>query len=55
VPFIEDLQGTPTRLVHATCFTQEQGVDALVGVVHAHDEIIRREMHRHWRKEQGLD
>jgi hypothetical protein len=55
VPFIEDLRGTPTRLVHPTCFTQEQGVDALVAVVHAHDDKIRHELHRHWRKDQGLD
>jgi hypothetical protein len=55
VPFIEDLRGSPTRLVHPTCFAEEEGVEALVAVVHAHDEIVRRNDYRRWRKDQGLD
>ena len=42
VPFIEDLRGTPTRLVHASCFVDEQGVEELIAAVHAHDDIVRR-------------
>jgi hypothetical protein len=55
VPFVEDLRGTPTRLVHPTCFADEEGVKALVAVVHAHDERIRRDEHRCWRKDRELD
>jgi hypothetical protein len=47
---IEDLRGTPTPLVHPSCFAS----DALVAVVHAHDEIVRRNEYRRWRKDQGL-
>jgi hypothetical protein len=55
VPFIEDLRGTPTRLVHPVCFANDEGVAALVAVVHAYDEIVRRDAYRRWRKDQGLD
>ena len=39
-PFVEDRRGTPHRLVHARCFADEAGVDALIEVVHAHDTIV---------------
>lgn len=42
-PFIEDLRGTPSRLVHPTCFADESGVDALVALVTEHDQRIRVE------------
>jgi hypothetical protein len=55
VPFIEDLRSTPTRLVHPSCFAADEGVEALVAVVHAHDQVVRQENHRRWRKDMGLD
>ena len=54
VPFIEDLRGTPTRLVHPACFAKDGDIEALVAVVHAHDEIVRGNDYRRWRKDQGL-
>jgi hypothetical protein len=41
VPFIGDLRGSPTRLVHPACFADEEGAAALTAVVRAHDEIAR--------------
>jgi len=45
-PFIEDLRGTPTRLVHPKCFADECGFDALMALVTAHDQRIRLELSR---------
>jgi hypothetical protein len=39
VPFIGDLRGSPTRLVHSTCFADAEGAEALAALVQAHDEI----------------
>jgi hypothetical protein len=47
-PFIEDLRGIPSRLVHPTCFADESGVDALVALVTEHDQRIRVELSKHW-------
>lgn len=47
-PFIEDLRGTPTRLVHPACFVNEHGLDALLALVAAHDDRMRRELSKHW-------
>jgi hypothetical protein len=55
VPFIEDLRTNPTRLVHPACFASEVGVEALIEVVHQHDSQVRKDQHRQWRREQGLD
>ncbi len=52
-PFIEDLRGTPDRLVHARCLADEAGLDALVSVVHAHDAVVRQEMYRRWQADQA--
>jgi hypothetical protein len=41
VPFIEDLRGSPTRLVHARCFVEERGLDDLLDAVHRNDERMR--------------
>jgi hypothetical protein len=43
VPFIEDLRGTPGRLVHPECFAEERGLDALVSLVTDHDRRMRLE------------
>jgi hypothetical protein len=55
VPFIEDLRTNPLRLVHPACFADAEGVDALVSLVHANDEKVRRDQYLRWRKDQGLD
>jgi hypothetical protein len=47
-PFIEDLRGTPTRLVHPTCFADEHGLDALVALVTEHDQRMRIELSKRW-------
>jgi hypothetical protein len=47
-PFIEDLRGTPTRLVHPKCFADEGGVDALIALVTEHDQRKRAESSKHW-------
>lgn len=54
VPFVEDLRTTPQRLVHPRCFADGQGVDALVGLVHAHDLGVREAEYRHWRASHGI-
>jgi hypothetical protein len=33
IPWIADLRGSPTRLVHPACFARNQGIEALVAVV----------------------
>lgn len=38
VPFIGDLRGSPTRLVHPACFADEEGDAALAALVHVHDQ-----------------
>ncbi len=47
-PFIEDLRGTPSRLVHPRCFADERDVDELVAVVTEHDRRMRLELSKHW-------
>ena len=46
IPFIEDLRGTPRRLVHPQCFAEENGVDHLVRIVTEHDEKVRSDHQR---------
>ena len=46
-PFIEDLRGTPTRLVHPKCFADECGFDALITLVTAHEQRLRLELSKH--------
>jgi hypothetical protein len=53
VPFIEDLRGTPQRLVHPACFAGEAGTDALVDIVHKHDKLVRHENARRWKTRGG--
>lgn len=50
VPFVEDLRGAPTRLVHAECYAQENGLPALISVIHERDKIIRRREYEQWRR-----
>ena len=52
-PFIEDLRGTPHRLVHARCFVEEAGLDALIRVVHKHDAVMRMEQSRRWQADRA--
>jgi hypothetical protein len=47
-PFIEDLRGTPTRLVHPKCFADECGFDALIALVTEHDQRVRVEHAKRW-------
>jgi hypothetical protein len=47
-PFIEDLRGTPSRLVHPACFADEAGLDALVTLVTEHDQRVRVELSKRW-------
>ena len=47
-PFIEDLRGTPSRLVHPECFAEDSGVDTLVSVITEHDQRIRVELSKRW-------
>jgi hypothetical protein len=47
-PFIEDLRGTPERLVHPKCFADESGFDALMTLVTEHDQRMRVELSKHW-------
>jgi hypothetical protein len=48
IPFIEDLRGTPTRLMHPKCFVDNSGFDALVALVTEHDQRTRVELSKHW-------
>ena len=45
VPFVEDLRGSPDRLVHAACFARSEGIDALIQLVRARDEAVRQREH----------
>jgi hypothetical protein len=47
-PFIEDLRGTPARLVHPKCFADEYGFAALISLVTKHDRRMRAELSKHW-------
>jgi len=40
-PFIEDLRGTPTRLVHPKCFANESDLETLIALVTDHDQRRR--------------
>ncbi|MCV2393133.1 hypothetical protein OEB99_02315 [Actinotalea sp. M2MS4P-6] len=53
VPFVEDLRGSPQRLVHAACFARSEGFEALVEVVHARDIAVREREHDEWRRRSG--
>lgn len=48
VPFIEDLRGTPSRLVHPKCFADESGFDTLIALVTKHDQRVRAELSKRW-------
>jgi hypothetical protein len=41
-PFIEDLRTSPGRIMHATCYAQEYGLEALLGLIHANDTRQRQ-------------
>jgi hypothetical protein len=47
-PFIEDIRGTPERLVHPRCFVGETGLEPLLALVTEHDRRIRIELSKHW-------
>jgi hypothetical protein len=53
VPFVEDLRGTPDRLVHAECYAQENGLPALIAVIHEWDKIIRLREYEQWRRSRA--
>jgi hypothetical protein len=42
VPFVEDLRTSAGRLIHPVCFATAHGVEALVAVMHRHDDLVRR-------------
>ena len=44
IPFIEDLRGTPSRLVHPRCFADERGVDELTALVTVNDRQMRLQL-----------
>jgi hypothetical protein len=48
VPFIEDLRGTPSCLVHPECFAKERSVTELIRLVTEHDRRARLELARSW-------
>jgi hypothetical protein len=50
VPFVEDLRGTPTRLVHAECYVHEHGLPALIAVLHERDRVQRLQEYSRWRQ-----
>lgn len=52
VPFVEDLRGTPARLVHAECFVAERGLPELIAVLHQRDKIQREQEYQRWRRAQ---
>jgi hypothetical protein len=55
-PFIEDLRGTPQRLVHPKCYADENGFDALIAVITTYDRRMRDEEYRRFlRSLQGND
>jgi len=41
VPFIEDLRSNPTHLLHAECYAEQHGLDALLAAIHRNDERTR--------------
>jgi hypothetical protein len=49
VPFIEDLRGTPFRLLHVECFVAVRGLAQLLVVLRARDRRLRDEEYRRWR------
>jgi hypothetical protein len=53
VPFVEDLRGTPTRLVHAECYVDEHGLPALIAVNHERDRIQRMQEYHRWQGSRG--
>ena len=52
VPFVEDLRGTPTRLMHAECYVDEHGLPALLGVLHERDRVQRVQEYDRWQRSQ---
>lgn len=55
IPFIEDLRGTPSRLVHPRCFVDENGLEALLVAVSAHDRRMRQAEFDRWRRTRQQD
>ncbi|NUP49678.1 MAG: hypothetical protein HOW97_20570 [Catenulispora sp.] len=53
VPFVEDLRGTPDRLVHVECYVEESGLSTLVGVLTERDTAERMREFRRWQQEQA--
>ena len=43
VPFLEDLRATQWSLFHLKCYANVHSLDALLDVIHQHDEKVRRE------------
>jgi hypothetical protein len=41
VPFVTDMRSGGQRLIHAECFVDEQGVEALIAIVTASDRSWR--------------
>src|SRR3954465_3276531 len=54
VPFIEDLRGSPQRLVHPECFAAEAGLPALVALIHERDKMRRLQDYEHWKRRHGI-
>jgi hypothetical protein len=54
VPFVEDLRGTPQRLVHVTCFVDQEGLSALIALLHERDIAERMREFRRWQHANGI-
>ena len=52
VPFVEDLRGTPARLVHAECYVEAHGLPALIAVIHERDRVLRLQDYYRWQRSQ---
>jgi hypothetical protein len=50
VPFVEDLRGTPTRLVHPECYVDEHDLAALIAVLHERDRVHRLQEYNRWQQ-----
>jgi len=48
IPFIEDIRGTPSRLVNPACFAREHSLVDLVALITEHDRRTRLELYRAW-------
>jgi hypothetical protein len=53
-PFVEDLRTSAATLLHARCYTDEHGLEALLGLITASDRRQREYAYRMWARISGL-